>query len=191
MPRDFFVQRKKAVLFKVDKSSKNSWDKKIIPLCKKINSVENYYTTSSCSGRVVLMVYQEKKQNDLFCKVYHDLISLTIVEKDLKEICKKYKNKSIKFKLDPPILHVACRDMKSAKSLYEKAKIAGWKKIGLVSWEKRIILEIICTGKLEFPIIENKKLLVNKNFLKIIVKQSNSKLKNSWKKIKKLEKAIK
>lgn len=191
MPRDFFIQRKKAVLSKIDKSSKNSWDTQILSLCNKINSLENYYTTSSCSGRVILMIYQEKKQNGLFCKFYHELISLEVLEKDLKEICKKYKNKSIKFKLDSPILHVACRDMKSAKSLYEKAKTSGWKKIGLVSWEKRIILEIICTGKLEFPIIENEKLLVNENFLKIIVKQSNSKLKNSWEKIKKLEKLMK
>jgi tRNA wybutosine-synthesizing protein 3 len=191
MLRDFFLQRKKAVLLKGDKSSKNSWDKKILPLCNKINSLENYYTTSSCSGRAVLMIYQEKKQNDLFCKVYHNLIYLPTLEKDLKEVCKKYKNKSIKFKLDPPILHVACRNMKNAKSLYEKAKTAGWKKIGIISWEKRIILEIICTGKLEFPIIKNGELLVNKNFLKIALKQANSKMKNSWNNIKKLEKAIK
>lgn len=191
MSRDFFIQRKKAILSKIDKSSKQDWDKKILSICNKINSLENYYTTSSCSGRVVLMIYQEKKQKDLFCKVYHELISIGVLEKDLKEICKKYKNKSIKFKLDSPILHIACRDMKSAKSLYEKAKIAGWKRIGLIAWEKRIVLEIICTGKLEFPIIGKGKILVNENFLKIIVKQSNSKLKNSWEKIKKLEKAVK
>ncbi|MFH1365735.1 MAG: hypothetical protein ABIH28_04070 [archaeon] len=191
MSRDFFIQRKKAVLSKSDKSSKQSWDKKILSLCEKINSKENYYTTSSCSGRIVLMIYQEKKQDDLFCKVYHELVSLAFLEKDLKEICRKYKNKSIKFKLDPPIIHIACRSMKDAKIIYEKAKIAGWKKIGLVAWEKRIIFEIICTGKLEFPVVENGKILVDKNFLKIIVKQSNFKMKNSWEKIKKLEKLIK
>src|SRR4030042_6514173 len=188
MSRNFFIQRKKAVLSKLDKSSKGGWDKKIFPLCNKINSLENYYTTSSCSGRALFMIYQEKKQDDLFCKVYHDLISLAVIKKDLNEACKKFKNKDIKFKLDPSIIHIACRDMKNAKSIYEKAKIAGWKRIGLVSWEKRIVLEIICTGKLEFPIIEKGKILVDDNFLKIIVKQSNIKVKNSWQKIKKLEK---
>ncbi len=136
------------------------------------------------------MIYEEKKKDDLFCKVYHDLISFDVTKKDAWELCKKHKNKSIKFKLDPPILHIACRSMKDAKFLYEKAKIAGWKKIGLVSWEKRIILEIICTGKLEFPVIEKGKLVVDDNFLKIAVKQSNFKMKNSWQKIKKLEKLI-
>jgi len=191
MSRDFFIQRKKTVLSKIDKSSKRSWDKKMLPLCEKINSLGNYYTTSSCSGRILLMVYQEKKQNDLFCNVYHNSISLAVLEKDLEEVCKKFKNKSIKFKLDPPILHIACRSMKDAKILYEKAKIAGWKKIGLVSWEKRIVLEIICTGKLEFPLIECGKILVDENFLRLIIQQSNFKMKNSWEKIKRLEKLIK
>ncbi len=191
MSQDFFTQRKKAVLLKIDKSSKQSWDKKIISLCNKINSKENYYTTSSCSGRLLLMIYQEKKQDDLFCKVYHNKVSFSKFKNDLKEVLNKYKNKNIKFKQDPPILHIACKEMKDAKELYEKAKIAGWKRIGLVSWEKRIILELNCTEKLEFPIIEGKKILVNEKFLKIILKQSNFKIKNGWKKIKKLENIIK
>jgi tRNA wybutosine-synthesizing protein 3 len=191
MSRDFFLQRKKAVLSKIDKSTKGGWDKKIALLCDKINYSENYYTTSSCSGRVLLMIYQAKKQENLFCKVYHEPISFNVLKKDLNECCQKCKNKSIKFKQDSPILHIACRSMKDAKILYEKAKIAGWKKIGLIAWEKRIILEINCTGKLEFPVIENGKILVDDNFLKLIAKQSNFKMKNSWEKIKRLEKAVK
>jgi tRNA wybutosine-synthesizing protein 3 len=191
MAQDFFTQRKKAVLLKIDKSSKKSWDKKIISLCNKINSKENYYTTSSCSGRVLLVINEKRKQKNVFCKVYHQLISQNILEKDLREILIKFKNKEIKFKLDPPIIHIACKEMKDAKEVYEKAKIAGWKRIGLVSWEKRIILELNCTEKLEFPIIENKKILVDEKFLEIIVKQSNFKIKNGWKKIKKLENLIK
>jgi len=191
MSRDFFIQRKEAILSKMDKSSKKSWDKIILPLCEKINSLENYYTTSSCSGRIVLIIDTEKKQEGLFCKVYHGLISLAVLKKDLKEVCKKFKKKNIKFKLEPPILHIACESMKDAKILYEKAKIAGWKKIGLVSWEKKIILEIICTGKLEFPAIGCGKILVDENFLKLIIKQSNFKMENSWKKIKRLENSLK
>ena len=72
MPQDYFLQRKKSILSKPDKSSKKSWDKKIIKLCDKINLSENYYTTSSCSGRIVLMQDQEKKEHDLFLKGYHD-----------------------------------------------------------------------------------------------------------------------
>ena len=89
MKRNIFNQRKKDILKKKDKSFKKSWDKKILKLCKKINSLENYYTTSSCSGRIVLMINQDKKDRDLFINVYHDLISFERLKKDLNNIVKK------------------------------------------------------------------------------------------------------
>ncbi len=58
---DRFQQRKKDILSKRDKSYKGNWDKHIKNLCDKINLSRNYCTTSSCSGRVVLMIDQEKK----------------------------------------------------------------------------------------------------------------------------------
>ena len=51
---------------KIDKSSIGKWAEKISGLCGKINSKENYYTTSSCSGRILLLIDQEKKGEDLF-----------------------------------------------------------------------------------------------------------------------------
>ena len=44
-----FQKRKQDVLSKIDKSFIGKWDEKIVLLCDKINSLENYYTTSSCS----------------------------------------------------------------------------------------------------------------------------------------------
>ena len=99
MTRNIFKQRKKDVLFKDDKSFKKSWDEKIVKLCEKINSLENYYTTSSCSGRIVLMVNQDKKDRDLFVKVYHDLISFDELKNDLNIIIKQ-NEKSIKLAED-------------------------------------------------------------------------------------------
>jgi len=43
--QDIFLQRKKEVLSKKDKSSKGSWDEKIKTLCDKINKKNDYYTT--------------------------------------------------------------------------------------------------------------------------------------------------
>lgn len=81
-----FQRRKDDTLSRLDKSSKKSWDKKITSLCEKINSLKDYYTTSSCSGRILLMVSLEKKQKDLFLKVYHDLVSVGELKKELREI---------------------------------------------------------------------------------------------------------
>lgn len=252
-----FPQRKNSILFKQDKSLKGHWDEKIQRLCEKINSLENYYTTSSCSGRVVLMIDSEKKEKDLFLKVYHDLISFEELREDLNIIINpahlpklsrlptrinksllmknsqdSYKNKSsmittelmcersepimsehserdylinfkqkrdkkslinsnfIKFKSEPCILHVACADLESARKLYDKAKLAGWKKSGIIASGKRFVVELNSTEKLEFPIMAKGKILVSDEFLKLIVKKTNENLKKSWAKIERLKESI-
>ncbi|GBE19548.1 hypothetical protein BMS3Abin17_00272 [archaeon BMS3Abin17] len=189
MPQDIFFRRKQDILSKQDKSSKGCYDKRIAKLCEKINSLENYYTTSSCAGRVVIMVDEDRKKKGLFVNVYHDLIDFKSLKKDLIEASKKNK-KLIKFKQEPCILHVACRSLEDAKEVYEKAKLVGWKRSGIISSGKRFVVEMISTEKLEFPIIESGKILVDDVFLKIIVRESNKNLKKSWEKIEKLRKLI-
>ena len=105
-----FNQRKKSTLSKIDKSSKKSWDERIVSLCEKINSFENFYTTSSCSGRVVLIVDNPKKVPGLFVKVWHEKINFEELKKSLKNSLKK----NIIFKQEPVILHVACDCLGSA-----------------------------------------------------------------------------
>lgn len=240
-----FQQRKKSILSKQDKSSKGKWDEKIAGLCEKINSSENYYTTSSCSGRVVLIVDVGKKQEDLFLKVYHSSLSFKEFKKDLNKIASlcsdidgsepdihqgsplkinydivvsqrrnltksisKSLNRTnraseqklssasargdylIKFKQEPPILHIACEDLESAQKLHDKAKLAGWKRSGIIASGKRFILELNSTEKLEFPIVKEGKILVGDEFLKIVVAQANENLKKGWDKISKLKRSI-
>ena len=182
MPKDNFNQRKKDILSKLDKSSKKSWDEKIISLCEKINSLENYYTTSSCSGRIVIMVDQEKKAPNLFKFVSHDFINF---ENFWKYLPKQRARLNLKFKQEPCILHVACKSLKDAQSLLDKAKLSGWKKSGIISTSGRIMVELNGTDKLEFPIMRDGEIIVNNNFLKVIIDKSNENLKKSWKKIEK------
>jgi tRNA wybutosine-synthesizing protein 3 len=185
---DRFSQRKKDVLSKIDKSSIGEWDAKIAPLCKKINLKPNYYTTSSCSGRVILMVDQDKKGKGLFLFVSHDKISFNQLKKELDLALKKGKN--IKFKEEPCILHISCKTLEDAEILYEKGKLAGWKRLGIIGTRNGFTFELNSTEKLEFPIIQNGKILVDDIFLKIITEDSNNKLEKNWMKIKKLEKII-
>jgi len=180
-----FAQRKKEILNKLDKSSKGDWDKKIVGLCDKINASENCYTTSSCAGRVVLLLDSEKKKPDLFRFVNHDLIFLDELKSELGKI-----EGDAVFKQEPCILHLACRDLDSAREIYDKAKLLGWKRSGLISWEKNFILELNSTEKIELPIVEGGKILVDDDFLEILVERANRNLKKSWGKIEKLEKLI-
>ena len=188
MPIDMFLKRKKDILSKKDKSFIGDIDDKIKSLCDRINSLEDCYTTSSCSGRVVLMIDQEKKDKELMLKIYHNFISFAELKKNLNELLKTGKN--IRFKMEPCALHVACREFEQAKKLCNDARVAGWKRTGIISSEKRFVIEMNSTEKLDFPVIRNRKMLVDDNFLKIIAEEANEKLERCWRKIEELEKNI-
>lgn len=181
-----FEQSKQDILSRKDNSAIGTIDEKIIKLCKKINSLENYYTTSSCSGRVLLIVDKDQKAGGLMLKTWHDEIFFSELKRELQKI----KAKEIRFKQEPCILHVACRDLKTASEILKKAQAVGWKRSGIISIERKFVVELMATEKLEFPIIHDGKILVENNFLKIIVKKSNENLKKSWMKIEKLRKLI-
>ena len=133
------------------------------------------------------MIEQEKKSPNLFIKVWHDKISFS----ELKENLIKIKNKDlIKFKVEPPILHLACKDLNCASDFLEKAKHIGWKRSGILTYKKNIILELNSTEKVEFPIFNQERILVDDEFLKLIVEESNKKLEKGWDKIENLKKVI-
>lgn len=187
--KDFLMQ-KKIALSRADKSSIGEWDEKIIPLCNKINSSQKYYTLSSCSGRIVLMIDQDKKDKGLFKFTTHSTLSLKKLNKVIEKITLSGKKENIKLKTEPPILHVGCSSLPEAKKLILAANISGFKKTGLISLGKKIVLEISSGEKIELPIVREGKLLANQEHIKIILEDSNKKLKISWEKIKRLEKNL-
>ena len=136
------------------------------------------------------MIDQQKKAENLFLLVYHDLINFIDLKKDLSKILYENKKNIIKFKQEPCILHVACKNFEDAEEILNCARISGWKKSGIISSGKRFIVEMNSTEKLEFPIIDKNILLVDDYFLKLIIKKANFNLKKSWEKIEKLEKLI-
>jgi len=83
---DSFFQAKKDALSRKDKSFIGNIDGKIKNLCEKINSLEDYFTTSSCSGRIVLMLDEDKKASGLFLKVWHEKINFEELKKELERI---------------------------------------------------------------------------------------------------------
>jgi len=181
---------KKQQLLRQDKSDKSCIDKKILQLMKKINSKKDYYTTSSCSGRIVLIKAKEKKQEGLFLYRTHEKISIRKLKTELQKAVKKYTG-LIYFKMEGCIIHVACSSMRKAHELLNKAKLAGWKKSGIIAPESkknRFVCELASTEKIEMPIINKRKILVSPEFLKILAAEANKKLGRTWQKIKKLEK---
>ncbi|MFH1249340.1 MAG: tRNA wybutosine-synthesizing 3 family protein [archaeon] len=184
-----FENQKSMQLSKQDKSDKGDWDKDIIPLINTINKKKEYYTTSSCSGRIVLLKGKEKKEVGLFLFRTHDRVSLEELKKALGESVSKYKG-LIHFKQECSILHVACESFKKAQDIVDKAKFCGWKKSGIIASNNRVIAELLSTEKIEMPIANNGRVLVSEEYLSLLVKEANNKLERTREKIKKLEKLL-
>lgn len=167
-----FKKEKQIQLSKPDYSKKGSVDEKIKSLVDAINSKDNYYTTSSCSGRIIIYKETEKKKDVEWIFVSHDEISL----EDIKEHMKK----GLLFKFEPMILHVACADIKSAQRLVDKAIDAGFKKSGIIKTDKRILVDIRGTDFISVPIGN-----FDDEYLRLLVKESNRKMEKNEDKIKK------
>tara|TARA_Y100000034_G_scaffold29040_1_gene34925 strand:+ start:12690 stop:13250 length:561 start_codon:yes stop_codon:yes gene_type:complete len=184
-----FEDMKKKQLNKTDKSSIGGWDVKIKGLCNKLNKDKKYYTTSSCAGRIVMIKSLKEKAKDVFLFRSHEKIGLSELKKAFVMVGKKYKG-LVEFQQTTCILHVGCADLKSAQSLVNKAKLAGWKHSGIMASGKRFMIELYSTEKMSFPVMDKRKVLVDDYFLKIIVDEANNKLERAWKKIEKLKKMV-
>jgi len=182
-----FTRRKQDCLKKDDKSSIGNWDEHIKNLCEKINKKTNYYTLSSCAGRIVLLKNLVKKGPDMFILRSHEKISFEELKKSLED----YKGKeNLIFKQETCILHVCCEKIEDAEMLLNLAREAGWKNSGIMSTQGRIVCELRSTEYLAFPIMVGGKILVSDEFLKVVILESNEKLERTWEKIEKLEKSL-
>ncbi len=182
-----FQNRKNNVLGKQDKSKKGSVDSHIEDLIDTINNSDNYYTTSSCSGRIVLLKLSEsgKKNEAEWIFTSHELVNYD----DIPEVLKNVPEEKVWLRFEPPILHVCCKNFESAEKMLEYAHKSGFKKSGIFS-VKTLTLEINSNDRIDCLISKNKKLIANHELIKELVQESNIKMKECWDKIEKLKSLI-
>ncbi len=167
-----------------DKSKKGVLDEEIKELVTTINNHADYYTTSSCSGRILLYsISTERKKNETaWLFVSHNVVTLQEVEKNLENI----PNETVFFRFEPLILHVVCVDLNAAQKLLQLCNTAGLKHSGIISLQKRIIIEIIGNDLLDAPIAANGKLLITNDGLAFFVSDANTKMKKNLERIERL-----
>lgn len=176
-----FAQRKKSVLEKKDKATKGSWDERVVGLCEKLNSMDNYYTTSSCSGKSVLMKDKVGKNGTYYLWSSHDLLGVDELKEAIGNV--DVLRGIVKFKSESPIVFVVCRDIDSAKLLLDEAISAGFKESGIKITNKLIAVEIRSGEKIELPIISNGELLVWDEYLRVLAEEVNGRRMIGWKKV--------
>ena len=187
--QDKFNQSKESHEFKInnlDKSKKGDVDKLVIPLIEKINSFDDYFTTSSCSGRIMIIKPSEVKKDVEWLFYSHETVDSEELIRKIHGFANKNKEQ-LWFKIEGFILHIACRDMESADKLLKLVKRVGLKRSGIISTSHKIMVEIISSETLETPISKNNDLLVEDNYLAFLIDEANAKLKRTHNRIKKLE----
>ncbi|HIG93376.1 TPA: hypothetical protein HA242_01305 [Candidatus Woesearchaeota archaeon] len=178
-----FENDKKTFLMKVDKSKKGEIDDRVISLMKTINALPDFYTTSSCSGRVYLWQGTGKKNETEWIKVSHDLI-----DDDFFRLSGDTNKGVVWLRMEGFIMHIACRDVVKANQLLEKVRRV-YKKSGFLGVSNKIILEIRGSEFMEMPwLLDGGKLFSGE--VQWLVGLLNSKLKKVWGDMKQLEKVI-
>jgi tRNA wybutosine-synthesizing protein 3 len=189
---DYFDETKKSMLeklYKPDKSFKGTVDEDAIPIINELNSKNNYYTTSSCSGRISLFYESSsgKKQDAGSTFVKHELVS----KKEVLDALKEIPEETLWFKMETPIFHVACRTNEDAEKLLGVCMKLGFKRSGITSIGRRVMVEIIFNDKMEVPISMNKNLFVDDKFIGFLVQKANDKFIKNNKLLKSFEKELK
>ncbi len=173
---------------KRDRSKKGDVDTEIVPLLDAINAQDDYYTTSSCAGRIDLFVEPAsgKKHEGDWRFVSH----AEAKEKELLAALGDLPPQTVWFRMEGAILHVCCRTMDAADRFLKVCKAAGWKHSGVTGTSPRIMVEATTSERMDVPIAKEGALFVPERFVAFLVKEANKKLSRTREKVRRLGKAF-
>jgi len=160
----FSVQKQKAILKFESALSKNEVDKDIIPFLEKFNKKENYYTTSSCAGRIILLHDLGSKKFSYFVGRWHRKVKYEEILEHIHRFCEKEESSKgiLWFKQEPLILHIVSKDLEGAEKILKIAITYGLKHSGIISLSKqRYVVEINGNERMSVPIVHKKLLIEN------------------------------
>ena len=164
-------------------------DEDFIPLCDYVIKTKNYFTSSSCAGRIALIGLgeEETKQESAFYRKWHR----TVKESEVLEAVHDFTGAVLWFKQEPLILHLGTNNIENAKKILTLCEKVGIKRAGIkVAKDGKFIAEILGTQNINAPIKEGK-MNVTDDYLKYLVKKGNEKFKKNQELIEKLFKEAK
>ena len=158
----------------IDAKKRGAVDVPIVPLLDLINANPHYVTTSSCSGRVVLLATsrEEKKGESFFYGKWHRPVLLG----EVWPLVESFSGEMLWFKVDPFILHVAADSLDAALRIISLARSAGIKVAGIQSADsEKYHVEIRGIDAVAAPLYDGE-LLVNKRYVASLVRIANRKV---------------
>ncbi|CAN6175564.1 unnamed protein product [Urochloa humidicola] len=188
-----FARRKSAALAALsspvpDKSPKGGVDAPIAPLLEVLNSHPDLFTTSSCSGRVSVLAQPQESQGQGATKpkkargggwvyVSHDPADPdAVVEQLFGDSGSAVAGDELVFRFEPMIVAVECRDADAAAALVAAAIQAGFRESGITSLQKRAMVAIRCSIRMEVPLGQTGELVVSPDYVRYLVRTANCKM---------------
>jgi tRNA wybutosine-synthesizing protein 3 len=127
-------------------------DARIMALVDKINEAPDLVTTSSCTGRIVLLEFDldERKKTSEFYKKWHRIVRAEEVE---LAVADHNQEVDLWFKVQPFILHVAAKDIKAAQRFLKLMRTVGVKRGGIQTIAKgKVMLEVQGNDNMAIPV---------------------------------------
>ncbi|XP_071450026.1 tRNA wybutosine-synthesizing protein 3 homolog [Hetaerina americana] len=183
MSLEDFTSQKIKILSGLDNSRKGSYDARIEGLVQFINDIQEYVTTSSCSGRLIMFCPNEGQGNvKKGCKwlyTSHDFVKYEALVSHLKP-----EDGDIVLKFEPLILHIRCYNMESAKAMLTSSLESGFKNSGFVIGKNGSLVLAVrsCLG-LEVPLTKDGVQLVSEEYIKFLAEVANEKLAENFKRM--------
>jgi len=181
-----FEAEKKAILERRDRSKKGSIDEGIRSVVDLLNTHPDYVTTSSCSGRIVLLdaPLSFDKKNTSWIYLSH-----SIIKENLFPLLEEKENAWLK--MEGMILHVKCKTMEAAETFIASARSVGFKRCGAITVKKFPVVELTSSEILSVPVIVDGKNFLTEETLIAMVSIANTLLKQNEFKIDRLLHSLK
>ncbi len=169
-------------------------DEEVEELLEMINRLNEFFTTSSCSGRIALIGLPEvgAKRDARFIGKWHRPVVKADVLVAMSDV-KSSKNGDVWLLAQSPILHVACRGLEKASMLLQIALESGFKYSGIKAITKdtgKVMVEIMSTERMDVPLASNGKLFYDDAYLDFIVSKANFMLSRGKEKLKRFERKL-
>ncbi|MDD2654758.1 MAG: hypothetical protein PHI86_06615 [Candidatus Omnitrophica bacterium] len=126
---------------------------------------------------MIVMKNQIEKQPDMFLMKWHRKINFDELKENLEDGFRW-------FKMESAIFHIGCRNIESAQKLLKFARSIGFKRSGIIESEKRVVVEVSGTEKIDAPV--NNKL--SRDYIEKLIDEANLRIERNTARVNVLKK---
>ena len=148
--REFLQAKDQALASLAAACDSQEVDRKILPILSRINAHSEYYTLSSCAGRILLLQIPRlgDKRHAVFLGRWHEVTST----EEVTAAAAKATEGVLWLLGQSPILHIGAHSLQAAEVMVKLGNAAGFKNSAIRSLGKRVIVEVASTERLDAPI---------------------------------------